>query len=88
MYWISSSLGRSADSHSYKGEHRSDTADTRMFSANLTDDVRAISEDIVAVSDKIDDPVLCQKIEQYAMAPFEIQEMYRKDAGRYRSRLS
>ncbi|KAI9634480.1 uncharacterized protein MKK02DRAFT_34448 [Dioszegia hungarica] len=53
----------------------------RMFSANLTDDVRAISEDIVAVSDKIDDPVLCQKIEQYAMAPFEIQEMYRKDAA-------
>lgn len=52
-----------------------------MFSANLTDDVRLITEDIVAVSEKIEDPVLCQKIEQYANAPFEIQEFYRKDAG-------
>lgn len=52
-----------------------------MFSANLTDDVRAIAEDIATVAEKIDDAVLCQKIEHYAMAPFEIQEMYRKDAG-------
>jgi hypothetical protein len=53
-----------------------------MFSANLTDDVRVIAEDIEAVAEKIDDPVICQKVEQYAMAPFEIQEIYRKDAGR------
>lgn len=53
----------------------------RMFSANLSDDVRIITEDIVAVAEKIDDPVLCQKIEQYATASFEIQEIYRKDAA-------
>ena len=53
----------------------------RMFSANLSDDVRVITEDITAVAEKIDDPVLCQKIEQYATASFEIQEIYRKDAA-------
>lgn len=52
-----------------------------MFSANLTDDVRMIAEDIAIVQEKVDDPVMCQKIEQYATAPFEIQEFYRKDAG-------
>ncbi|WVF70932.1 hypothetical protein IAT40_005727 [Kwoniella sp. CBS 6097] len=52
----------------------------RMFSSSLTEDVRLLGEDIEAVQEKIDDPVLCQKIEQYAMAPFEIQEVFRKDA--------
>jgi hypothetical protein len=52
-----------------------------MFSTSLTEDVRLITEDIDAVAEKIDDPVLCQKIEQYASAPFEIQEIYRRDAG-------
>jgi pseudouridine-5'-phosphate glycosidase len=56
----------------------------RMFSASLTDDVRMIAEDIDALSERIEDPVLCQKVEQYAMAPFEIQEIFRKDAGRSR----
>jgi hypothetical protein len=55
-----------------------------MFSASLTDDVRMIAEDIDALSERIEDPVLCQKVEQYAMAPFEIQEIFRKDAGRSR----
>jgi hypothetical protein len=40
-----------------------------------------LAEDIAMVSEKIEDPVICQKIEQYCMAPFEIQEIYRKDAG-------
>lgn len=52
-----------------------------MFSASLTEEVRLIQEDIDTVSEKIDDPVLCQKIEQFATAPYEIQEIYRKDAG-------
>ena len=53
-----------------------------MFSSALTEDVRLITDDIVTVSEKIDDPVLCQKIEHFANAPFEIQEIYRKDAGK------
>lgn len=57
------------------------TLNLRMFSASLTEDVRLIQEDIDSVAEKIDDPVLCQKIEQFATAPYEIQEIYRKDAG-------
>lgn len=53
----------------------------RMFSSSLTEDVRLIAEDIDVVAEKIDDPVLCQKIEQFVQAPFEIQEIYRRDAG-------
>ena len=53
-----------------------------MFSSSLTEDVRLIAEDIEALNEKIDDPVLCQKVEHYANAPFEIQEIYRKDAGK------
>lgn len=51
-----------------------------MFSQSLTEDVRFLAEDIQAVQDKIDDPVLCQKVEQYVQAPFEIQEIFRNDA--------
>ncbi|WWD05460.1 hypothetical protein V865_003537 [Kwoniella europaea PYCC6329] len=56
----------------------------RMFSSSLSEDVRLLQEDIDAVQEKIDDPVVCQKIEQYANAPFEIQEIYRKDAAQER----
>jgi len=59
------------------------TAYIRMFSSSLTEDVRLIDEDIDIVSEKIDDPVLCQKIQQFATAPLEIQEIYRKDAGEH-----
>jgi hypothetical protein len=52
-----------------------------MFSSSLTEDVRLLAEDIETVAEKVDDPVLCQKVEQFAKAPFEIQEIYRKDAG-------
>lgn len=52
----------------------------RMFSQSLTEDVRYLTEDINAVADKVDDPVLCQKIEEYVNAPFEIQEIIRRDA--------
>jgi len=52
-----------------------------MFSSSLSEDVRLLAEDIAMVSEKIEDPVICQKIEQYVMAPFEVQEIYRRDAG-------
>ncbi|WVO13112.1 hypothetical protein L204_100723 [Cryptococcus depauperatus] len=53
----------------------------RMFSSSLTEDVRMLEEDIEVVQEKIDDPVLCQKIRQFAEASFEIQNIYRKDAA-------
>jgi len=52
-----------------------------MFSTALNEDVRLIGEDINAVAEKVDDPIICQKIEHFASAPFEIQEIYRKDAA-------
>jgi hypothetical protein len=56
-----------------------------MFSSSLTEDVRLLAEDIAMVSEKIEDPVICQKIEQYVMAPYEVQEIYRRDAGESQS---
>ncbi|RXK42559.1 PX domain-containing protein [Tremella mesenterica] len=53
----------------------------KMFSQSLTEDIRLIAEDIQTVMDKIDDPVLCQKIQQYTDAPYDIQELFRKDAA-------
>jgi hypothetical protein len=52
-----------------------------MFSTSLAEDVRYLTEDIVAVQDKIDDPIICQKIEQYANAPFAVQEKLRREVG-------
>lgn len=51
-----------------------------MFSTSLTEDLRYLAEDIAAVQDKIDDPVLCQKVEQYVRSSWEAQEVYRKEA--------
>lgn len=53
-----------------------------MFSSQLTEEVRLVQEDIDMVAAKIDSPLICQKIEQYVNAPFEIQTMFRKDAGK------
>ncbi|EIW72857.1 hypothetical protein TREMEDRAFT_20784, partial [Tremella mesenterica DSM 1558] len=53
----------------------------KMFSQSLTEDIRLIAEDIQTVMDKVDDPVLCQKIQQYTDAPYDIQELFRKDAA-------
>lgn len=54
--------------------------DPRMFTSSLTEEVRIIEEEIEAVKDKVDDPVMCDKIRQFAYAPREIQEMFKMDA--------
>lgn len=54
-----------------------------MFSSSLTEDVRALQEDIDAVAEKVDDAILCQKVEMFVNAPFEIQDMIRRDASEY-----
>jgi len=53
-----------------------------MFSSSLQDEVRAVQEDIDLVAERIDNASVCQKIERYVNAPFEIQTMYRRDAGK------
>ena len=53
----------------------------RMFTSSLSEEVKVLEEDIEAVKDKVDDPVMCEKIRQFVYAPREIQEMFKADAG-------
>ncbi|TFY60888.1 hypothetical protein EVG20_g7258 [Dentipellis fragilis] len=52
----------------------------RMFTSSLNEEVKALEEDIEAVKDKVDDPLICEKIRQFVYAPKEIQAIYRADA--------
>ena len=47
----------------------------------MTEEVKALEEDIEAVKDKIEDPVMCEKIRQFVYAPKDIQDLYKTDAG-------
>ncbi len=58
----------------------------RMFSSSLVEELRYLEEDIQVMRDRIDDPVLCQKVEQYVDAPYEIQAMFKGDARECRRR--
>jgi hypothetical protein len=52
-----------------------------MFTSSLSEEVKALEEDIEAIKDKVDDPVVCEKIRQFVYAPREIQDMFKADAG-------
>jgi hypothetical protein len=52
-----------------------------MFSSSLSEEVKVLQEDILAVKDKIDDPIICEKIRQFIYAPREIQDMFKADSG-------
>ncbi|CAE6391884.1 unnamed protein product [Rhizoctonia solani] len=52
----------------------------RMFTSSLSEEVRALQEDIQAVEDKVDDPILCEKIKQFINAPPEVQKIFKADA--------
>ncbi len=52
-----------------------------MFTSSLTEEVKQLQEEIEAVKDKVDDPIMCQKIQQFVYAPREIQEMFKADSG-------
>ncbi|KAH9938137.1 uncharacterized protein B0H18DRAFT_965764 [Fomitopsis serialis] len=53
----------------------------RMFTGSLVEEVKGIEEDVEAVKDKVDDPILCEKIRQFVYAPREIQAVYKADAA-------
>lgn len=55
---------------------------SRMFTSSLTEEVKVLEEDIEAVKEKVDDPVMCEKIRLFVYAPREIQDMYKADAGK------
>ncbi|KAJ7276427.1 hypothetical protein B0H12DRAFT_1085354 [Mycena haematopus] len=52
----------------------------RMFTGSLTEEVRALEEEIDAVKEKVEDPMICEKIRQFVYAPREIQDMLKADA--------
>ncbi|KDN50935.1 hypothetical protein RSAG8_00564, partial [Rhizoctonia solani AG-8 WAC10335] len=53
----------------------------RMFTTSLSEEVRALQEDIQAVEDKVEDPILCEKIKQFVNAPPDIQKLFKADAA-------
>ncbi|KAF8529030.1 hypothetical protein BU17DRAFT_37290 [Hysterangium stoloniferum] len=52
----------------------------RMFTSSLAEEVKALQEDIEAVRDKVEDPILCEKVRLFVYAPTEIQTMLKADA--------
>ncbi|KAK7049515.1 hypothetical protein VNI00_005546 [Paramarasmius palmivorus] len=52
----------------------------RMFTGSLTEEVKALEEEIEAVKAKVEDPILCEKVRLFVYAPKEIQDMYKADA--------
>lgn len=52
-----------------------------MFTSSLQEEVRSLEENIEAIQQKVDDPIICEKVRQFVYAPREIQAIYRADAG-------
>ena len=53
----------------------------RMFTSSLIEEVKSLEEDIEAVKEKVDDPVICEKVRQFVYAPKEIQAVYKGESG-------
>lgn len=47
------------------------------------EEVKALEVDIESIKEKVDDPVMCEKVRQFVYAPPEIQAIYKADAGAY-----
>ncbi|KZS97595.1 hypothetical protein SISNIDRAFT_405952 [Sistotremastrum niveocremeum HHB9708] len=53
----------------------------RMFTSSLSEEVKALEGDIEAVEEKVDDPLICEKLRLFIYAPAEIQNFYFEDAA-------
>ncbi|KAF8351436.1 hypothetical protein F5887DRAFT_937457 [Amanita rubescens] len=53
----------------------------RMFTSSLTEEVRALEEQIESVKDKVDDPMMCLKVRQFVYASRDVQELFKIDAA-------
>lgn len=51
-----------------------------MFTSSLTEEVRMLEAEIELVKDKVDDPIISDKIRQFVYAPREIQAAFKADA--------
>jgi hypothetical protein len=56
-----------------------------MFTGSLTEEVKNLEEQIDAVMDKVEDPVLCTKVKQFVYAPRAIQDELRDEACPFNS---
>lgn len=52
----------------------------RMFTSSLTEEVKALEQDVEAVKDKVDDPIICDKIRQFVYASRDVQTRYKAEA--------
>lgn len=52
-----------------------------MFTGSLSEEVKALQEDIAAVQTKVADDAFCEKIRQFVYAPKDVKAVYRADAG-------
>lgn len=57
----------------------------RMLGGGLDAEVRELKEDAELVKSKIDNDLLCAKVEAYVNAPREIQALFKADAGSLKS---
>jgi NADPH:quinone reductase-like Zn-dependent oxidoreductase len=53
----------------------------RMFSSSLQEEARALEEDIDAVADKIDDPVIVEKVRRFVYASKEVHAAAKAEAS-------
>jgi len=67
-------------------DHSSNLAD-RLFTGSLAEEVKAIHEDIVAVSSKVDDDAFCEKVRNFVYAPSDVRTLLRGDAAAERQHL-
>lgn len=52
-----------------------------MFTSSLIEEAKSLEEDIEAVKEKVDDPIICEKVRQFVYAPKEIQAVYKGESG-------
>jgi predicted nucleic acid-binding Zn ribbon protein len=52
----------------------------RMFTSSLMEEVKSLEEDIEAVKEKVDDPMMCEKVRLFIYAPQEIQQFYKEES--------
>ena len=46
------------------------------------EEVKMLEEDIEAVKEKVDDPMMCEKVRLFIYAPQEIQQFYKGESRR------
>jgi hypothetical protein len=52
-----------------------------MFTNSLMEEVKMLEGDVEAVKEKVDDPMMCEKVRLFIYAPPEIQQFYREESG-------